>query len=80
MRGDYLLRDSDVSELTQVLSYNEDLKNEVARLRALIAEVEWAYSYSCPWCEAGMPTATSRGSSAKHQQDCAAFTPEGEVR
>jgi len=51
-----------------------------ARLRALIKTAEWDGNYEgaacCPWCERNW--APPRG--AKHDDECSAFTPSGEVR
>lgn len=56
---------------------------EVRRLRGLIRRVEYrgssgsAYWYrACSWCSA----TSSDGRDPPHDDDCPAFTPEGEVK
>lgn len=59
---------------------------EVARLKALIKEVEWEraddpHFASCPWgCSAKLIDCDLDASPRQHDDDCPAFHPDGTVR
>lgn len=47
---------------------------EIRRLRGLVKEAEWSNGIECFHCNAWVPD------SPKHDADCPAFTPDGEVK
>lgn len=78
---------ADLPEVREMLTRAD---SEIARLRGLIKEAEWANTEhepegACPWCEHlrelyrygnGKPVPETGG----HADDCPAFTPDGAVR
>jgi hypothetical protein len=60
---------------------------EVRRLRGLIKKAEW-YSgaggfeseHGCPWCDSDGYYESSHVGHGKHQEDCPAFTRNGDVK
>lgn len=64
-------------ELALTQQLNDALRDEVERLRALIAKAEWLGSSwgitACPWCRESVHM-------ERHAPDCPAFSAMGEVR
>ena len=77
---DLILREEDGRFVAEARTLLPEALAEIARLRALVKEAEWADRDHweppdgfCPWCSAA-------ASDRDHAADCPAFHPNGEVR